>query len=208
MDKYLIALFFLSLQNEGAVSTRLRQLLFDRYRLVDGLSAESAERYHEASRLANRYCGWLEARYLRSAAAARPGPRGPALLAARPAGEARDDRGATLSRWTSPDPGPSPRSSARADRLRRAVDVACALLRQGRLTRAEAEAVVAATREQALALFPGKGDVFDLVLAPRFAAASSDEVLPAARSSPRPSVQRGSETGHGRRPSESRSGCT
>ena len=25
-------------------------------------------RYHEASRLANRYCGWLEARYLRSAA--------------------------------------------------------------------------------------------------------------------------------------------
>ena len=56
----------------------------------------------------------------------------------------------------------------RADRLRRAVDVACALLRQGRLTRAEAEAVVAATREQALTLFPGKGDVFDLVLAPRF----------------------------------------
>ena len=66
VDKYLTALFFLSLQNEGAVSTRLRHLLFRRYRLAEGLSAESAERYHEASRLANRYCGWLEARYLRS----------------------------------------------------------------------------------------------------------------------------------------------
>ena len=66
VDKYLTAVFFLSLQNEGAVSTRLRYLLFGRYRLAEGLSAESAERYHEASRLANRYCGWLEARYLRS----------------------------------------------------------------------------------------------------------------------------------------------
>jgi hypothetical protein len=66
VDKYLTALFFLSLQNEGAVSTRLRHLLFGHYRLAEGLSAESAERYHEASRLANRYCGWLEARYVRS----------------------------------------------------------------------------------------------------------------------------------------------
>jgi len=66
VDKYLTALFFLSLQNEGAVSTRLRQLLFGRYRLAEGVSAESAERYHEASRLASRYCGWLEARYLRT----------------------------------------------------------------------------------------------------------------------------------------------
>jgi hypothetical protein len=66
VDKYLTALFFLSLQNEGAVSARLRDLLFGRYRLAEGLTGESAERYHEASRLANRYCGWLEARYLRS----------------------------------------------------------------------------------------------------------------------------------------------
>ena len=57
----------------------------------------------------------------------------------------------------------------RAEVLRRSVDVACALLRQARLTREEAEAVVAVTRERALALFPGKQDVFDLVLAPRFA---------------------------------------
>jgi hypothetical protein len=65
VDKYLIALAFLSLQNEGAVPTGLRRFLFDRYRLVEGLSAESAARYHEASRLARRYCGWLESRYLR-----------------------------------------------------------------------------------------------------------------------------------------------
>jgi len=70
VDKYLIALLFLSLQNEGAVPTGLRGLLFHRYRLVDGLSAESAERYHEASRLARRYCGWLESRFLRGG---RPG---------------------------------------------------------------------------------------------------------------------------------------
>jgi hypothetical protein len=59
--------------------------------------------------------------------------------------------------------------SRRADVLRRTVDVACALLRQARFTRPEAEAMVAFTRTRALELFPGKEDVFDLVLAPRFA---------------------------------------
>jgi len=57
----------------------------------------------------------------------------------------------------------------RADVLRRTVDVACALLRQACLTREEAETVVAATRTRVLELFPGKEEVFDLVLAPRFA---------------------------------------
>jgi hypothetical protein len=66
VDKYLAALFFLGLQGEGAVSARLRSLLFERYRLAEGLSAESAERYHQASRLASRYCRWLELRYLRT----------------------------------------------------------------------------------------------------------------------------------------------
>ena len=42
----------------------------------------------------------------------------------------------------------------RADVLRRSVDVACALLRQARMTREEAEAVVAFTRARALELFP------------------------------------------------------
>ena len=66
------------------------------------------------------------------------------------------------------DPAAVAEEQARADRLRRTVDVACAVLRQGRLSRAEAEALVADTRRRALALFPEKEDVFDLVLAPRF----------------------------------------
>ena len=66
------------------------------------------------------------------------------------------------------DPAAIAEEQARADRLRRTVDVACAVLRQGQLSRAEAEALVADTRRRALELFPGKEDVFDLVLAPRF----------------------------------------
>ena len=67
------------------------------------------------------------------------------------------------------DPGAVAEEQRRADRLRRVVDVACALQRQGGLTRGEGEALVALAREQVLKLFPGKSDVFDLVLAPRFA---------------------------------------
>jgi hypothetical protein len=66
VDKYLTALAFLSLQREGAASRGLREALFRRYRLVDGLTPERAERYHAASRLADRYCGWLEARFVRT----------------------------------------------------------------------------------------------------------------------------------------------
>jgi hypothetical protein len=66
------------------------------------------------------------------------------------------------------DPGDVAEEQRRADRLRRIVDVACALLRQGRFSRAEAEAIVAQARARAVELFPGKGEVFDLVLAPRF----------------------------------------
>ena len=51
--------------------------------------------------------------------------------------------------------------------LRTSVDLACAVLRQGRLSRSEAEELVAATRSRAARLFPGKEHVFDLVLAPR-----------------------------------------
>jgi hypothetical protein len=65
VDKYLTAAFFLSLQNEGAVSSRLRDLLFRNYALRSDLSAERAERYHAASGLAYRYCGYLERSYLR-----------------------------------------------------------------------------------------------------------------------------------------------
>jgi hypothetical protein len=65
VDKYLTAAFLLSQQNEGAVSTRLRDLLFRHYRLGPGLSSEQAERYRAASTLAYRYCGWLERSFLR-----------------------------------------------------------------------------------------------------------------------------------------------
>jgi len=67
VDKYLTAVVFLSLQNEGAVSTRLRDMLFRRYHLADGMSSERAERYRTASGLAERYCAHLEARFLRRA---------------------------------------------------------------------------------------------------------------------------------------------
>jgi hypothetical protein len=65
VDKYLTAASFLSLQNEGAVSARLRELLFRRYRLAERLTPERAERYRTASDLAYRYCGYLEKRFLR-----------------------------------------------------------------------------------------------------------------------------------------------
>ena len=67
VDKYLNAVFLLSLQNEGAVSARLRELLFQRYRLDERVTPERASRYREASGLAYRYCGWLETRFLRPA---------------------------------------------------------------------------------------------------------------------------------------------
>jgi hypothetical protein len=66
VDKYLSVAFLLSLQNEGAVSSRLREMIFRRYRLADRLSDEQAERYRAASELAYRYCGWLEERFLRA----------------------------------------------------------------------------------------------------------------------------------------------
>lgn len=67
IDKYLNAVFLLSLQNDGAVSARLREVLFQRYRLDDHVGPEQASRYRAASDLAYRYCGWLESRFLRPA---------------------------------------------------------------------------------------------------------------------------------------------
>lgn len=59
--------------------------------------------------------------------------------------------------------------SRRARALRVLVDVTAAELRQANLDRRAAEALVAATRRRALALFPGREGTFDLILAPRFA---------------------------------------
>ena len=65
VDKYLCTVFLLSLQNDGAVSTRLKDLLFHHYRIADTVSGERAERYRAASHLAYRYCQYLEARFLK-----------------------------------------------------------------------------------------------------------------------------------------------
>ena len=67
VDKYLCAVFLLSLQNEGAVSARLKELLFHHYRIRGTASDEQAERYRAASHLAYRYCGYLETRFLKPA---------------------------------------------------------------------------------------------------------------------------------------------
>jgi hypothetical protein len=53
--------------------------------------------------------------------------------------------------------------------LRTVVDLTTSVLTQSRMTRPEAEALVAATRRRALELFPDKADTYDLILAPRFA---------------------------------------
>jgi hypothetical protein len=66
VDKYLTSAFFLSLQNEGAVSRHLRSLLFRDYDLPSRLTEEERERYRTANDLAYRYCSFLEASYLRS----------------------------------------------------------------------------------------------------------------------------------------------
>ena len=65
VDKYLSSVFLLSLQNEGAVSPRLRALLFRHYHLAAHVTDEGRERYRAASELAYRYCGWLEESFLR-----------------------------------------------------------------------------------------------------------------------------------------------
>lgn len=70
VDKYLAAADLLSLQCEGALSEKLRDLLFRGYRLADGLSPEQADRYHRASGLAERYCGFLEQAFIEPGRAA------------------------------------------------------------------------------------------------------------------------------------------
>jgi len=57
----------------------------------------------------------------------------------------------------------------RVRQLRAVVDLTTNVLVQGRLTRTEADELVAATRRRALELFPDKEATFDLILAPRFA---------------------------------------
>jgi len=63
--------------------------------------------------------------------------------------------------------------------LRMVVDLTTSVLVQGRMTRPEAEALVAAARRRALELFPDKASTFDLILAPRFARLLNEFAVPA-----------------------------
>ena len=74
----------------------------------------------------------------------------------------------------------------RARQLRMVVDLTSAVLVQGRLSRVEAEDLVAATRRRALELFPGKEATFELILAPRFARLMAEFVGPAEPGPPPP----------------------
>lgn len=56
----------------------------------------------------------------------------------------------------------------RMRRLRLLVDLNQAVLMQANLTLREAFEIMHSTKNAALALFPDKGDVFDLIYAPRF----------------------------------------
>jgi hypothetical protein len=56
----------------------------------------------------------------------------------------------------------------RIRRLRILTDLTISIIIQGDLTFEQASKLVAGLRVAALKLFPGKGEAFDLILAPRF----------------------------------------
>lgn len=58
--------------------------------------------------------------------------------------------------------------SRRVRRLRIVVNLALNIIAQGEMPIEEAHDLVAATRRVALQLFPGKGDVYDLIYRPKF----------------------------------------
>lgn len=65
----------------------------------------------------------------------------------------------------------------RMNRLRATVDVAAYCLRGVSLSRKEALDVIEHTRKEVLKLCPGKEDVFDLVLRPRFMRILDERVM-------------------------------
>jgi hypothetical protein len=67
----------------------------------------------------------------------------------------------------------------RLRRLRMIVDLTANVLAQQRMSRKEAETLVAAAKQRALKLFPDKEGVYDLVIAPRFARLMDEFVGPA-----------------------------
>jgi hypothetical protein len=65
----------------------------------------------------------------------------------------------------------------RMNRLRATVDVAAYFLRGVSLSREEALDVIEHTRREVLKLCPGKEDVFDLILRPRFMRILDERVM-------------------------------
>ena len=68
--------------------------------------------------------------------------------------------------------------------LKMVVDLTTNVLAQGRMTRPEGDALVAAARRRVLELFPEKAETYDLILAPRFGRLL-DEFAPGQRPAPR-----------------------
>ena len=63
----------------------------------------------------------------------------------------------------------------RIRRLRMLTDLTISIIIQGNLPFEQATGMVAGVREIALKMFPGKEEVFDLVLAPRFRRVMSEK---------------------------------
>jgi hypothetical protein len=73
-----------------------------------------------------------------------------------------------LSAGPAADPEALADERRRVNILRTVVDLTCSLLCQERMSREEAERLVAATRQRVLELFPDKEATYELILAPRF----------------------------------------
>ncbi len=65
VDKFVTAALCLAAQGGRGAPDELARRLFERYRLKEGLDAESRERYETANALAGRYCRSLARRFLR-----------------------------------------------------------------------------------------------------------------------------------------------
>ena len=82
--------------------------------------------------------------------------------------------------------------------LRTVVDLTTSILQQGRVSRAEAEALVAASRRRILDLFPDKESTYELILAPRFARLVEEFAVAAPRPEPRLPSHRGASADESR----------
>jgi hypothetical protein len=75
------------------------------------------------------------------------------------------------------DPTEIQEEQQRIDRIRRVADVTLYLLAKTPLSRSDSLSVIEHARREILRLCPGKEEVFDLVLRPRFLRAVNERVL-------------------------------